>query len=70
MRNHYDRPYIVIHELVAERRGRTFEHKLADAETKGFELVGHPCFEIVQSHKFGEYYIVGTVLMRRRTSEV
>lgn len=70
MRNWYDRKYIVIHAPVAERRGRTFERKLAEAEDRGFVLVGYPNFQYIPvkrgySNDF-DPVLFGTCLMRAR----
>lgn len=78
MRNWYDnREYIVIHEPVTHRRGRTFERKLAEATSKGYELVGHPSFHALLITPKGvlitnarDYAIYGTVLLRRRKGRV
>lgn len=63
MRNWYNRKYIVIHEPIAERRGRTFERKLAEAESHGFRPVGDPTFHHHWDPLHGRDYVVGTILM-------
>ena len=53
MRNWYNRKYLVLVELVAERRGRTFERKLAETERRGYRLQGDVQFYIDEAGLHG-----------------
>jgi hypothetical protein len=70
MRNRYDRRYVIIHEPVTHRRGHTFERKLAEAESKGYVLVGHPSFHTNYEGAIVGLVTYGTVLLRRRKGGV
>lgn len=64
MRNWYNRKYIVLHEPISERTGRTFERKLAEVEAKGFKLVGQPTFTPIYIGIPPVIVIYGTVLLK------
>jgi hypothetical protein len=71
MRNWYNRKWLVLHEPITERSGRTFERKLAEVEGKGFKMVGQPTFLNIPTEKIcvsgytTTYVVFGTVLMRK-----
>lgn len=70
MRNQYDRKYIIIHEPIRDKhRRRVFERKLAEAESKGYRLVGHPTFQSVYEGA-NRVLVFGTALMHRKGTKV
>jgi len=63
LRNWYNRKYLVLVELIAERRGRTFERKLAETEDKGYKLLGDVQFYIDEKGLHG----VATMVKKSRS---